>query len=121
MDAFLDLASQSVLNCKEFIIAGDSNMDIDDVNSPHGQIFMDLCEAIGLKQWITLSTHKLGNALDLIITKVLSNVKLSDITPGPFISDHYGVHVSINYKKNPKTEKTKLPSEVLRKWILISS
>ena len=99
MDEFLDLVSQLVLDCKELIIAGDINMHINDVSSPDGQQFTDLCTAIGLNQWITFLTHKLGNSLDLIMTKVLSSVKLLDITPGPFISDHCGVHVSINYQK----------------------
>ena len=106
MDELLDLASQLVLDFEELIITGDINVHINDVNSPDGQQFTDLCESIGLKQWITFSTHKLGNTLDLIMTNILSNVKCLDITPGPFISDHHGVHVSINYQK-PKDWKKK--------------
>ena len=114
MDDSLDPASQLVFYCKELIIAGDINMHINDVNIPHGQKFMDLCEARKLKQWITFSTHKSGNPLDLIMTKVLSNVKLLDIIPGPFISDHHGVHVSISYPK-PKDQKDKITFRNLKK------
>ena len=33
-------------------------------------------------------THKLGNALDVFLTEISSDITIPSCTPGPFISDH---------------------------------
>ena len=50
--------------------------------------FRDIIMALGLQQHVHFPTHKGGNTLDLVMTKLGSKLKVTKCSPGPFWSDH---------------------------------
>ena len=56
-------------------------------------------EALGLKQHSTTPTHKSDNILDLIFTKILSDIGIEAVETATSISDHCPVIATLNIKK----------------------
>ncbi len=53
----------------EVIICGDFNIHVNKPDDPNTKKFMDILSQFNLVQHINEPTHKLGNTLDLIITR----------------------------------------------------
>ncbi len=53
----------------EVIICGDFNIHVNKPDDPNTMKFMDILSQFNLVQHINEPTHKLGNTLDLIITR----------------------------------------------------
>ena len=45
--------------------------------------------ALGLQQIVDFPTHVKGNTLDLIVSGIESEYKVSDVKCGPLLSDHF--------------------------------
>ena len=71
-------------------------------------IFSDTCEALGLCQYITFSTHRSGNTLDLLLTEIASDATVLHTHRGPFISDHAAVIAQLNIKKFTGTRQSRM-------------
>ena len=89
------------------IILGDFNMHINDTNSNDACTFLDTFTALGLTQYVTMSTHAKGNILNLMFTEEISSIKLTSCQEGPFLSDHKLVTALLNISRQP-VEKKKL-------------
>ncbi len=79
------------------IICGDFNIHVNKPDDPNTRKFMDILSQFNLVQHINEPTHKLGNTLDLIITRrtsILLNHKV-DFQ----ISDHNNILFQINMRK----------------------
>ena len=63
-------------------------MHIEDLNDYNSKIFIDMMEALGVKQHVVEPTHQKGNILDLIFTKVTSLINVRQLEMFDFISDH---------------------------------
>ena len=68
---------------------------------------MDNTEAMGLYFQSKFTTHKAGNTLDIFITEESSNFRIKSCRPGPFLSDHCSVEITLDIPR----------SEVVRKCI----
>lgn len=81
---------------------GDFNLHVDDLENSDSMKFLDLLESYGLQQHVTVSTHKHGHTLDLIITRQL--IKDSPCVDR-YISDHAAVLCSLHSDKPSLTAK----------------
>ena len=61
--------------------------------------------ALGLQQIVDFSTHVKGNTLDLIISGIESEYKVSDVKCGPLLANHFLVSAVINFPKPQITLK----------------
>ena len=99
IDDFIEYATSLLSDNTNNIITGDFNLHISDADDADATTFTDTCEALGLYQHITFSTHKSGNILDLLLTEVASDANVLRVHRGPFISDHAAVLAQLNVKK----------------------
>ena len=93
LDEFLNWLPDQIIEHKNLIITGDVNLHLNNLVDPDGSTFLDNLEVLG-KYWVGLElhcrfvTHKLGNTLDVFLTKISSDITICSCIPGPFISDH---------------------------------
>ena len=65
MDFYVELGAKFT----NIIFLGDFNIHVLDRESTDGEKFTDMCEALGLQQYVTQPTHTSGHILDLVITE----------------------------------------------------
>ena len=99
IDDFIEFMTILLTENSNNIITGDFNLHVNNNEDADAAIFMDTCEALGLYQYITFSTHKLGNILDLLLTEVASDARVLRTHRGPFISDYAATITQLNVKK----------------------
>ena len=63
-------------------------MHVNDPSDPDAISLIDSMEALGLFQHVNFPTHRHGNPLDLLFTESTEHIKLTNIAPEPFVSDH---------------------------------
>ena len=88
------LASQS----SPLVLTGDVNVRLDRPTDPASVRFNDLLESFALTQHVTVSTHRLGGILDVVVTKAddtPSSLQVDDIG----LSDHHLITWSVNVRK----------------------
>ena len=95
INGFIEFAT-ALLTDNSNIITGDFNLHISEDDNTDTAIFTDTFEAVGPYQFITFSTHKSGNTLDLLLTEVASDTMVLRTHRGPFISDHAAVIAQLN-------------------------
>ena len=100
LDEITKLLTSKLPNMENAIILGDFNMHMEDLNNNNSKIFVDTVEALGLKQHVVEPTHQKGNILDLIFTKITSQIKVSQLEMLDFISDHLLISATIDVKKD---------------------
>jgi len=106
-DEFSSFLETLVLLPGKLFICGDFNIHVDNKNDCNTQRFLDLLDCFSLHCFdSTSSTHKLGHALDLLITRsdedLISNFFLHD----PVISDHLAVHCLLSFVKPASKTRT---------------
>lgn len=108
-----------VSNKGSFIVMGDFNIDVLDVNDPVTRRFEDVLKSFGLRWAInspTRVTEHSATAIDNVVTN-LTDVLVSVINTA--ISDHHGQQVTINglqpkrYPLNKKTIRDVRPSNIV--------
>ena len=75
-------------NHNNIIFAGDLNLHVNDESDMDTSVFIDTKEAIGLQQHVTYPMHKSDNILDLVFTKLITQICIKDLSYGSFLSDH---------------------------------
>ena len=108
IDDFIDFMTTTLTEYSNNIITGDFNLHISNDEDADATIFTDTCEALSLYQYITFSTHKSGNILDLLLTKVASDARVFRTHRGPFISDHAVAITQLNIKNFTGAIESKL-------------
>ena len=109
LDEVTELLTTRLPNIENPIILGDFNMHIEDTNDYNSKIFVDMMEALGLKQHITEPTHHKGNILDLIFMETTSQIKISQLNMVDFILDHRLISATISVEKDvPKITRKKV-------------
>ena len=69
----------------KLFILGNFNIHMNDKFDDNAGNFMDIIMVLGLKQHIHFPTHKAGNTLDLVITKLGSKLEVTKCSPDPFV------------------------------------
>ena len=79
------------------IISGDFNIHVNDIKNNFSIQFLSLLDRFGLVNNINFATHKSGNFLDVIITRVSDNLDVLLSQPHDFISDHRLISLKIRF------------------------
>jgi len=104
------LLSKLTADGAELCIVGDFNLHL----VSHVTRFSDLMTSVGLKQHISVPTHKGGHTLDFVITRDSDPYfKVQDIVNDNF-SDHYSVYFSVDICETQKL-KNKVKVRKLRR------
>ena len=90
------------------MILGDFNINARESTNADNAIFSDTVAALRLEQHIHSPTNGLGNTLDLILTQLHNEVKVTNATTQGYISDHCMVSIDLQLHKlrHPKIENT---------------
>ena len=94
-----EFLTEALSQHQNIILAGDFNIHINNQDDPEANILMDTMAALGLKQHTNFITHCSRNTLDLIFTETIIRQKVLKCTPGPFISDHCAVNITLSLPK----------------------
>ena len=91
---FFELLSECITNYDKIMIQGDFNIHVNKSNDLKAVHFLNLLENFDFVQHIAAPTHKLGNTLDLVITRgVCTNeIGLADLP----LSDHQCVFFQVD-------------------------
>ena len=100
LDEITELLTAKLPNMENAIILGDFNMYIEDPNDYNSRIFVDMMEALGLKQNVIEPTQQKGNILYLIFTETTSQINISQLEMLDFILDHWLISATISVKKD---------------------
>ena len=106
IDDITEFLTEALSQHQNIILAGDFNIHINNQDDPEANILMDTMTALGLQQHTNFVTHHSGNTLDLIFTEVITRQKVLKCTPGPFISDHCAVNITLSVPKTNIIRKT---------------
>ena len=90
--AYLELI---ILSSEPLLITGDFNIHVDVVGDPVSAKFLDLLEAMDVRQHVTTPTHQSGHTLDLIITRQCDALVKDPPVSDYHISDHRSVYIKI--------------------------
>ena len=88
------------------ITLGDFILHVNDLQDADASICLDTLMAMGLTQHINFPTHNSPNTLDLIITEIVSLLKVVKYILGPFISDHAVVKCYLSLKRKTCSGKS---------------
>src|SRR5207245_6600091 len=88
---FPTLLENLISTPSELIITGDFNFHVDNINCAYATSFLTLLETFGLSQLVSFPTHDSCHTLDLLITRLTSNI-LTDVTfTYPALYDHSAI------------------------------
>ena len=88
---------EEIQSCNlQLIIMGNFNLHVNNKEDNDVQQFLDMLQASGLHQLVEFMAHKHGNILDFVIIESASDVKISNLKRGPFISNHCVVFSEVN-------------------------
>ena len=73
------------------VLLGDLNLHVSNEDDIDSAIFLDTIKAMGLYKHVSFPTHKSGNTLDLVISKLQSRVTIMTTALGPYITDHRAI------------------------------
>ena len=123
IDEITDFLADRMAKYNNIVIMGDLNIHVDDLPITDFYIFNDAMHAFSFKQYVTSPNHKCGHPLDLIFSKMSSELNLHNFTVHESISDHTLVTVNTTFNKAPwePTEKTirdttRLSKDILEKY-----
>ena len=105
INIFTKLLVGIVASITNFVILGDFNIHVNDVDDPNVSTFLDMMTALGLKQHIKGPICKSGHCLDLIFTEELSRTKTIKCSQSLFVSDHNSIQCILNIPKEDCTHK----------------
>ena len=95
------------------VLVGDFNLHINNPIKLDVVHFLTTLDIAGYHQHVTGATHKHGNTLDLIISRLDDDI-IADCEVGPRLSDHHIIHCKL-LQKRPKAEKTVVRKRILHK------
>ena len=125
-DEIIELLADMIAKYNNLVILGDQNIHTDDLTNTDSYTFNDTMHAFSFKQHVTSPTRKCSHILDLIFSKMSSELNLQNYTVNEFISDHSLVTIDTTLNKAPwePTQKiirdtTRLTKEILEKYYAI--
>ena len=105
---FQTLISQAATTAHEFLITGDFNIHLDNLENSNTKLFLSLLDSCNLTQLVNFPTHRCGHTLDVIITATNSTlspkITHSQISP----SDHFPIFTELNIQPPPPPPRTRI-------------
>ena len=99
LDNFTDYMANLLSERCNNILLGDFNLHVSNDDDIDSASFNDTIEAMGLCQHVSFPTHRLGNTLDLILSKIQGSISINTKVPGPFVTDHCAIISPLSLKK----------------------
>ena len=98
--------STSMANQSRIILTGYFNVHINDDQDQQTEILRNTISALGLNQHMTFLTHRIDSILHVVINELISNRKVCETMPDPYILDYLALLFKLNIiKPNAKKEK----------------
>ena len=87
-EEFSNYLESIVISTERLLISGDSNLHIESSEDTNGKKFCELSETFGLIKHVAFPTHTSGHTLDLIISRSISDVIITELESTLALSDH---------------------------------
>ena len=107
LEDFEEFLSEVIMFPDSILIVGDFNIHLNKPDQRNVCKFLDILESFDLKQHVQEATHKLGNTIDLVISRNRDNI-VESVRVLPqlnFISDHHPVSCILNVAVLDSKEK----------------
>ena len=101
---FLDLLENNINEKGRLLLLGDFNIPMNNPDSPDASIIKDVLDSLGLQNHIRFPTHRLHNALYLIITEHQENF-IRKLNQGRLFSDHHLIDFEIAFTSTSMGQK----------------
>ena len=108
--SFTNLLERTV-SYKSVIIAGDTNIHLDNLTDHHTIKFIHILTVFGLTQHVQSSTHRCGHILDVLITR--SDLTTRSVYVDQPMSDHSTITAEVNLTVRQRIERVR---RVRRCW-----
>ena len=92
---------------EDILMAGDFNLHFNLPNASDVLYLKQILDDNNMQQHVTKPTHRSGNLLDLVITRVCSNIVAATDVCKSSISDHYSVIFPIHVTKPRSSSQTR--------------
>ena len=102
---FLEMLVEMILSNDNFIIMGDFNLHLNNLDDSDSEFFIDTIKALWFQQEVHFTTYNGGNILDTVIYELKDKLKFVTCCPGPFISDHCIVNSVMSHHRENMTRK----------------
>ncbi len=102
---FSQVAETKLSTLHDFLLVGDFNMHVENVDRPETQQFKELLDSFNLHQHVTESTHRSGHTLDLLISRRGGSTLKSCRVEDHMISDHMSVFCELNLPRSAPPKK----------------
>src|SRR5664279_5515350 len=97
INEFADILERTSTFSSSFVILGDVNVHLDEVNNPHTVAFESLLGQHGLVQHVTSPTQRSGHTLDVVIPRHDCPASAVHVEP-PTLSDHSFITTEIDLR-----------------------
>ena len=101
MEFLVDIVTSNI----NFVVLGDFNIHVNDIDDPNARIFLDTMTALSQKQHVEGPTHKSGNCLDLIFTEEMRKTKTIRCSQSMIVSDHKFIQCILSIPKEDCAQK----------------
>ena len=91
INEFTEFLAKFLTEYSNIIIAGDINIQWNNIEGPDTRVYIDTITALGLDQHVDFFTYKSGNILDHIYNEAFSNCKVLSCSELFYPSDHAAV------------------------------
>ena len=88
-----------VISTERLLISGDFNLRIESSEDTNAKKFCELLETFGLIQHVAFPTHTSGHTLDLIISRSINDVIITELESTLALSDHSFIECNLNIPK----------------------
>ena len=106
IENFAKVLEERLPSTKNVVITGDMKIHVNDPEDSDALLFTDMLTMLGLKQHVSFLTHTGGNILDLVITNIEQDVKVTEVMAGSPISDHIMVDCVLQVPHTQWVRKT---------------
>lgn len=106
MQEFEYLESIHLYN-KKLLLAGDFNLHVDVADDCGAVKFCNRINIINFRQHVQIPSNRLGHTLDLIISRDVDELTITDPVPTHYVSDHSFIETTLSLRK-PSLQVKKL-------------
>ena len=98
-EEFSTYVESIVISTGRLLISGDFNFHVESTDDTNAKRFCELLETFGLTQHVACPTHTSGRTLDLIISRSINDVIITELESTLALSDHSFIECNLNMPK----------------------
>ena len=104
-EEFAEYMSRLVTSQGHLIVVGDFNFHVNKSGDKQACEFLSLCQSLNLKQHVSVTTHRGGNTLDLVMMRSEDSLVSSVTACGHGFPDHFPVFSTLSLSKPGRPTK----------------